>query len=108
MKKPFNALFDKLPDNISKNKDAGSIMGMREGAIPIDQPCELGFICPICEYEPIIDGNYDERLQWSEYNSFLWCAVCNKDYPSALCHPDIDKSIGIFLDSVEDAKKSNE
>lgn len=107
MKKPYNALFDKLPDNISKNEKAGELMGMREelmkGAIPIDLPCELGYHCPVCKYKNEINGEFDERLHWSEYNSFLWCAVCNKDYPSCLCLPGIDAAINVFLDSVEDA-----
>jgi hypothetical protein len=103
--KPFNALFDKMPNEFSKNERAAEVMGMREGGgIAIDMPCELGYHCPVCNYEHIIDGEYDERLQWSEYNSFLWCAVCNKDYPSALCQPNIDMAIDIFLDSVEQAK----
>ena len=66
----------------------------------------------------MVDGNYDERLTWSEYNGFLWCAVCNEDYPSALCHPldpvtprhyPWEESLtprtatDIFLDSVQSA-----
>ena len=101
--KPFNALFDEFPKDFSTNQRAEEIMGRRSTGIPIDMPCELGYICPVCKYETIINGTYDERLQWSEYNGFLWCAVCNKDYPSALCHPDINESIKIYLDSVEDA-----
>jgi hypothetical protein len=84
----------------SKNDLAGKIMGMRPRGIAIDMPCELGYKCPVCDYEPIIDGEYDERLFWSEYNGFLWCAVCNKDYPSCLCQPDIDKAIETFLSTV--------
>lgn len=92
----------------SKNDRAGQLMGFRPtDAIAIDFPCELGYHCPVCKYENIVGGNYDERLQWSEYNCFIWCEVCNKDYPSALCAPDIDNAIRIFLDSVEDAVKSN-
>lgn len=78
-------------------------MGLRPlGLIPIDQPCELGYHCPVCKYDLVIDGNYDERLEWSEYNSFLWCHQCNRDYPSALCMPDIDRAIEIFLSTIED------
>jgi hypothetical protein len=93
----------------SKNERAGLIMGLRMEGMPehamfIDFPCELGYHCPVCKYELTVDGNYDERLEWSEYNSFLWCGVCDKDYPSALCLPDIDGAIDIFLASVEQAK----
>ena len=85
----------------STNEDAARIMGMRmeglpEGAIFIDFPCELGYVCPVC-------GANDERLEWSEYNAFLWCRTCNKDYPSALCQPDTGKAIDTFLVSVADA-----
>jgi len=118
MKESYNALFEPLPDKISQNDRAGEIMGMREetlkGAMPIDLPCELGYHCPICKHESIIDGTFDERLHWSEYNSFLWCAVCNLDIPSCLCIPDltsvetIKTATEIFLDSVESARKLRE
>ena len=89
----------------SKNERAAKVFGMRAdrvgNAIIFDQPCELDYHCPVCVYEHPED-NYDERLHWSEYNSFLWCEVCDKDYPSALCMPDIDRAIDIFLDSAED------
>ena len=110
MNKPFNALFDPIPKNVSKNERAEKLMGLREeilkGAIPIDMPCELGYVCPVCKYDFIVDGDYDERLNWSEYNGFLWCAICNKDYPSCLCHPDLDQATKIFLDCIEEAKNS--
>ncbi len=91
----------------SKNKMAEKIVGKRAiNGIFFDQPCELNYHCPTCEYNLIHDGNYDERLHWSEYNGFIWCSVCNKDYPSALCQPDIDKAIQIYLSCVHDAKMS--
>jgi hypothetical protein len=92
-------------NNVSKNEDAEKIMGKRipVNGIVFDQPCELGYKCPVCKYIPVVKGNYDERLHWGEYNSFLWCQVCNKDYPSALCQPDIDKAINCFLESVAQA-----
>jgi len=103
---PFNALTD-IPDRpFAVNERAAKVMGSRPTGIPIDQPCELGYHCPVCEYPQIVDGEYDERLLWSEYNGFLWCAVCNVDYPSALCH-GIEPSewtagaIDVFLASVE-------
>jgi uncharacterized protein YbaR (Trm112 family) len=90
----------------STSQKAAAIMGYRGDAIAIDFPCEIGFHCPVCKYELTDENNeYDERLAWSEYNAFLWCAVCNKDYPSALCMPDIDQAIEIFLKSVRDAKQ---
>ena len=106
----------------SKNERAEKIVGLRNipgGSIPFDQPCELGYHCPVCKYSQTILGNYDERLEWSEYNSFLWCSVCNKDYPTCLCVPmnkklppfldeksAIDYAIKIYLDSIVGAKNS--
>ena len=103
----------------SKNERAEKIAGKRklDGAIPFDQPCELGYHCPVCEYELVSDGNFDERLGWSEYNGFLWCAVCNVDYPSCLCldkgselpsfykdkdNSNIERAISIYLDCIEE------
>ena len=88
----------------STNERAERTMGRRQvHGIILDQPCELDYHCPVCEYENVIDGSFDERLEWSEYESFLWCSVCNRDYPSALCRLDISKAIDVFLSSVEDA-----
>jgi hypothetical protein len=91
----------------SKSERAKEIVGLRPvkpNTIIIDEPCELGYHCPVCKYEQVdAKGNFDERLHWSEYNSFLWCQVCNKDYPSALCQPDVDKAIDAFLSTIEDA-----
>lgn len=99
--KPFNSLVGAFPECVSTNDRAEKIMGRRPSGIPIDLPCELGYVCPVCEYEPVIDGEFDERLHWSEYNGFMWCQVCNKDYPSALCKPNIDEAITTFLNTVE-------
>lgn len=80
----------------SKNEKAEKVVGLRyvkEGMVIFDAPCELGYICPVCKNE-----QWDDRLEWSEYNTFLWCSVCNKDYPSVLCQPDIDKAIDIYLE----------
>ena len=88
-------------NKISKNKLAEEIVGKRtRGGIIIDLPCELDYHCPVCKYENVVDGNYDERLDWSEYNTFIWCSVCNKDYPSCLCAPNIDEAIEIYLKSI--------
>lgn len=92
----------------SVNERAEKLVGLRaeylpENAIIFDFPCELGYHCPVCKYELVTDGEYDERLEWSEYQGFIWCRVCDKDYPSALCMPDIDKAIETYLDTVEQA-----
>jgi hypothetical protein len=72
----------------SKDPRAEAIMGRRpEGRTAFDQPCELGYRCPACRAAHETDGNYDERLHWSEYNGFLWCETCDLDWPSALCVP---------------------
>lgn len=92
-------------DKISKNKEAERLVGLRnipKNTIIFDQPCELDYHCPVCEYENIIDGNYDERLKWSEYNGFCWCSVCNKDYPTCLCVSDKNKATEIYLSCIED------
>ncbi len=99
-------LYDPDRNDYSKNELAEKIVGKRivQGII-FDQPCELDYHCPICEYENVVDGNFDERLHWSEYNGFLWCEICNRDYPSALCEPNIDKAINTFLSCVYQGKK---
>jgi len=129
--KPFNALTD--PDfsgGVPQYTDErlGELLGRRltpeqeagtaPAPIPIDLPCELGFHCPVCEYEHLKDGHFDERLAWSEYNASLWCYVCERDYPSVLCIPlkgekfldepwvnlGIDDAMKVFRDTVEEAK----
>jgi len=90
----------------SKNKLAEKIVGKRKvipNAVIFDEPCELGYHCPVCKYKNIIKGEYE--LSWSEYNGFIYCYVCNKDFPSALCQPNIDKAIEIYLTCVLEAKK---
>ena len=107
----------------SVNEDAERVVGRRDEGwtedrvpIPFDEPCELGYWCPVCRVPPLKDDdNFDERLTWSEYNGFLWCSVCNKDYPSALCVPlegekradyvnvGIDDAIKVYLSTVEQA-----
>lgn len=97
----------------SKNSDAEKVVGLRPIGIPLCSPTEMGYYCPIC-------GMRGDDLQWSEYNSFLWCATCNIDIPSCLCvytsRPDlgqkkikkkdlIKSSTAIFLSSVHSAKK---
>jgi hypothetical protein len=110
--KPFNGLFDPLPSPYSKNDQAAHLVGLRFedrpggalGVMPFDQPCELGYHCPVCKYPAEIGGHLDERLFWSEYEGFLWCAICNFDYPSCLCRPDNPKSATeIYLSTIGDA-----
>lgn len=82
---------------ISKNERAEKLVGKRlEGGNPIDYPCEIGYWCPICKIE------WDEDLQFSEYNGFMWCPRCNKDYPSPLCAKDIDFGTKVYLDIIEE------
>lgn len=110
------------PPGFSEHERAGELMGFRPtNVVPFDQPPELGFRCPVC-LVPAVNENdeYDTRLQWSEYQGFLWCSVCNYDYPSSLCvdiaakkDPDRkwvyagpDDAVKVFLNQIEDAKRS--
>jgi hypothetical protein len=88
----------------SQNQRAGELLGFRpDNEVSINLPCEKGFHCPVCKYNLVKpNGEYDERLTWSEYNAFIWCSVCDHDYPSTLCMPDIDQAINIFLTTVEE------
>ena len=64
---------------ISKNKEAEELVGLRRKGNSIFLPYELGYACPIC-------GVSDEvNLDFSEYNGFLYCHKCNLDIPSCLC-----------------------
>jgi hypothetical protein len=92
-------------DGTSVNLEALRIVGLRnEGkpGTPIFCPCELGYACPIC-------GEAGDALEFSEYNSFLWCENCNLDIPSCLCiktknkKDRITRATDIFLRSVKDA-----
>lgn len=95
---------DTTKKDYSKNKRAEKLLGKRPtDVIPFDQPCELGYHCPICKYPPILpDGNFDERLEWSEYNGMIWCSRCNSDFFSALCSPDPKAGTEIALDIIGD------
>ena len=107
-------------EEYSKNEEAERVVGRRqefsgtplERCIPLDQPCELGYHCPVCDYGQLIAGglNFDERLEWSEYQGFVWCSVCNKDYPTALCLPkdQVDRAIMIYLKCIENAIKRSD
>lgn len=87
--------------------DIGKIVGKRKtGVQPLEFPCELDYHCPVCQYElKDKDGNYDERLYWSEYNGFILCYKCEKDYPSALCVTNnIDRAIDVYLMCIREVK----
>ena len=93
----------------SRNERAEKLVGFRDvkgATVIINFPGEMGFKCPVCKNQAYSEeyGMYDERLEWSEYNGFLWCSVFNQDYPSVLCQPDINKAIEIYLDCIEDAQ----
>lgn len=107
-----------MSDDFSTNPRAETLMGRRRtDGIPFDQPAELGYRCPKCLNPPLVDGEFDERLHWSEYHAFLWCEVCNIDWPSALCvpvdrepdpkrpwvHAGPEAAITVFLDTVSQA-----
>lgn len=81
----------------STNKRAEEIVGKRVIRwIAIDLPRELWYVCPVCKKK-------SEYLEWSEYNWFLRCGTCNKDYPSCLCcWKDIEKAINIYLDCMKE------
>src|SRR3989304_9391718 len=77
----------------SKNIEAKKIVGLRNDGKPfqpIDEPCELGYACPICHKNCRLceknELHLEETLYWSEYDGFLWCSVCNLDIPSFLCY----------------------
>lgn len=45
-------------------------------AQPLDQPQELGYICP--------EGHGGDYLAWSEFKEHIWCDKCQKDYHYAV------------------------
>lgn len=84
-----------MTDQHSTNDRAKELMGKRPtNCIPINQPIELCYHCPIC---------LNQWIDWSEYNGFLWCPSCDIDIPSCLCHTDVRQGINTFLSTVEDA-----
>lgn len=94
----------------SKNNRAEQLLWkryIRPNVIIIDYPCEVGYHCPVCEYEHMFRWNYDDRLQWSEYNGMIWCSVCDKDYFAFQCVSDVDKQIEIALDIIEDIRRKS-
>ena|SRR5918911_1185375 len=87
----------------SNDELAAQIVGIREERLPLDAPGELGFHCPVCQYPLFHDDEYDDRLTWSQYNGFLRCSTCDKNYPSSLCMPNVDRAIKIYLLCVKEA-----
>lgn len=85
----------------STNERAERIMGRRDEDGPIGLvlffPAELNYRCPRHPDAPV------DSLHWSEYKSFVWCELCNLDYPSALCCTDLERTTEIFLQSVQKA-----
>lgn len=92
----------------SVNDRAEKLLGRRDDDGPIGivlfSPSEQGFRCPV--HQRTAEQEYEvQTLEWSEYNAFLWCELCDRDYPSALCCASTDplRAIEIFLDTVENA-----
>lgn len=98
----------------STDDRAELIMGKRDvspNTVLLFAPVEQGYACPVHGIED--EDQLGDTLHWSEYNAYLWCEPCNKDYPSALCatggsynHRDestIDTQIRVYLDTVQDA-----
>ena len=78
----------------SQNERAKKLLGLRPDGIPLDQPFELEFKCPV---------GRQHHLEWSDYQGFIFCRTCNYDYPSCLCRPDDPRmATKIFLDTIED------
>lgn len=93
----------------STNERAEQLMGRRRtDVVAFDLPADLGYQCPV---HRIVD---DEHIHWSEYNGFIWCETCDRDYPSVLCidltavrdpdrvwvHAGIDAAIDTYLNTV--------
>ena len=95
----------------SVNERAERLLGCRDEDGPIGivlfEPVELAYRCPVhtrtLEHEEL-----RQTLFWSEYRAFLWCELCDCDYPSALCldvrGPNAAQhAITVYLDTVEQA-----
>jgi len=84
----------------SQNERAKELLGCRPDGIPLDQPSELGYKCPIGK---------QHHIEWSEYQGFIWCKIDNLDIPSCFCIGGIScgdinelkKAINLFLDIIE-------
>ena len=70
--------------------------------IILHQPFERGYRCPVHQRTDVRELE-ECTLHWSEYTAFLWCSLCDRDYPSALCCEDPVRATEVFLSSVADA-----
>ena len=95
----------------SLNERAESLLGRRDEDGPIGivlfEPVELVYRCPV-HARTLDEQEQRQTLFWSEYRSFLWCAICDCDYPSALCLDArgtnaAQRAITVYLDTVEQA-----
>lgn len=81
-------------------------LGRRDEDGPIGgilhEPFELGYRCPAHQRAPERELE-TLTLHWSEYTGFLWCSLCERDYPSALCCEDPVRATEVFLSTVSDA-----
>lgn len=96
-----------MNNEYSTNERAAKLVGLRTDDYPkdarvmaFDMPGELGYECPIHQTA------YDGDIEWSEYKGFIWCARCNKDYPSCLCIPlkgmkSLERATQTYLDCIE-------
>ena len=50
-------------------------------AIPLFEPAELGWNCPI---------NKHHKIVWSEFEKHIWCYDCQKDYFTLLCPKEVN------------------
>lgn len=106
---------DTTTSGFSVNERAERLLGRRDANGPIgiflDWPVELGYQCPVLGHqqtEADITVLVPPTLHWSEYNAFLWCEKCNRDYPSALCTglstddpAQLERAIDVYLDTIE-------
>jgi hypothetical protein len=99
----------KKKPKVSENLEAEKIFGRRIKGTPFQLPFELDYACPLCttgihEGISVFDkqGNIKEafqRLEFSEYNYFMWCSKCNLDIPSFLClTPKSREAIEIYTE----------
>lgn len=94
----------------SKNDRAEALMGRRlpqdqQEALALFFPDEFGYCCPVHHDAQKLKKEFaDPTLFFSEYNGFLWCALCGLDYPTALCcGGNLELAIKVFLNTVEQA-----
>lgn len=95
----------------SVNERAERLLGRRDEGGPIGivlfEPVELVYRCPV-HTRTLSEEEQCQTLFWSEYRAFIWCALCDCDYPSALCldargTAAAQHAITVYLDTVEEA-----